>query len=128
MNQLLEAMDLKDKILAMVCIPLITLTLVGLIYVDINRRSEFYRIINHPTFVGEVVDKVSIQRNIGGMSLWGYVERRLYIIGKYHNEEGIVQIDRAFIVPQYLYEKFEIGDTIVGSMYEINVHRNSSIY
>ena len=85
--------------------------LLALAYLENIRRNEIYILINNPTFNGKVVDSRTIQHG-GGLPLTRHIEHQLHIVGEYIYEDETVKVDRFFRVSRYLYNRFEIGDTI----------------
>lgn len=76
-----------------------------------TRNNEFYTLLNEPTFVGEVVDKRFVWR-VDPLMFTRRPERRLHIVGEYIYDNRTIQVDRVFIVSWYLYNRFDIGDSI----------------
>ena len=109
----------KEALERIVLIAFVTISvslLVWMIIDDLYKRNEVYRIINNPTFVGKVVNKDFIQHE-GSRFTWpimtmGYTEYRLHIVGEYLSSNEIVQLNRIVSVRRYLYDLFEIGDSI----------------
>jgi len=68
-------------------------------------------IINDPSFIGEVVGKRTFFSRFGTASM-PVRNYELHIIGSYIENDEEIAVDRKFLVPRYLFEKFEIGDLI----------------
>ena len=69
-------------------------------------------LLSNPTFRGEVTDKEFFRRRVGFSAAMKLTEHRLHIVGDYIYNDEIVQVNRIFIVSRYLYDRFDIGDTI----------------
>ena len=110
-NNFLE--EIKGRKLEVILLTALTLIFIATIIYDINLRNA-WEIINHPTFVGEVIGKDPVtRRHSAGMRML-HTEYRLHIVGSYRENGEIIQIDRIFVVPRFVYEEYSIGDVIGG--------------
>jgi len=84
-----------------------------LFYLEIDDMNQI-RIVDNPTFTGEVINKeTSSFPPWGGVAI--HQSYRLHIVGEYINGGETVQIDRVFKVSSSWYERFEVGDLIYHS-------------
>lgn len=92
------------------CIATIIIFVVVAVYSGISCMNQI-RIVENPTFTGEVVGKESRY-----LFPWVGVSTRqmhqLHIVGEYFNGEETIQIDRVFVVSHSWYNRFEVGDLI----------------
>jgi len=108
----LNSINIKEILLIVSLVALFFIIIIVSLHSDSKRRNEIYTLINNPTFKGEVVGKESIRRTGTLTPITRYIEHRLHIVGEYIYDNELVQVDRVFIVPRYLYNKFDIGDLI----------------
>lgn len=101
----------KERLMYLGGFVLLVAVLLVLAHFDNINRNEIYALINNPAFEGKVVDTSVVHRWGGSFAMW-HTEYRLHIVGEYLYNDETVQIDRTFVVSKYLYDKFEIGDTI----------------
>ena len=85
-----------------------------LIYALYSQREldNFNNIIHNPTFTGMVV---GAERSMERITMIGtrFPVYRLHVIGEYIKGDEIIQVDRIFVVPEEMFNQFEIGDTII---------------
>ena len=106
----MKSIATKDELLLIGLTAIMLLTAILIAYFD-HTKNEFYEVINHPTFVGEVVGKESVWHG-GFTPSTKSIEHRLHIIGKYYYGDDIIQVDRVFTVSWSQYHQFDIGDLI----------------
>ena len=89
-----------------------------LCYSEIDCRNQI-KIVENPTFTGEVVGKETRYfPPWAGASL--YQLRQLHIVGEYFDGEEIIQIDRVFAVSASWYSRYEVGD-FIGNTHHLTV-------
>ena len=101
----------KDSLIAIVLIPLLIISLVVVAHVDNIRKNEFYTLINNPTFEGKVID-MRVSRRGMFLSATRFTEYSLRILGEYLYDDETFQVDRFFVVSEYVYYQFNKGDSI----------------
>jgi len=98
-----------------VCIAMLAFVVIwGVLYSN-HLDNQLRNIIDNPTFIGEVVNKKSISRNIGIVPFNHSITYRLHIIGAYMEGDEMIHVDQVFTVTHYWYSKFETGDLIYHS-------------
>jgi hypothetical protein len=107
-----EKYTLKNVLIISVLILLIAVLIAHAVYED-NETKRGIEIINHWSFVGEVVERESKKRN-NMFPMYGYTMfYYMYIIGEYlSNEDEVIHVDRMFRVNEEIYNRYEVGDII----------------